>query len=1169
MSDALRFRELVIRRMRGFPGGGIQLSGLSAGVNLVHGPNASGKTTTAEALQALLWPAAAPEGTGLGGRLDLVGDDWTVEVDGRRVSWQREGRESSAPSIPPADTRDRYFLSLHGLLRDDDRELAERIRVESAGGYDVPAAAKALDLGAGGRRRSLLDPLAEAEAALDEARQAESALREDRSELRRLHERLDELAERVAELEPLKRAVELARAREGAAEAHRAVDAFPDALARVNDDDLDRVLELNAAIDSARDALEESRRAEARATDELEEIGLGGDPVSAVLVEEVEEQLERARRRDGDAARHADALVEARAVRARAGAALGIGAAGEAAELPDVDAAATDRLDALVREAESVRQERAALEERLRLLDGAAAEPDPSVEKTVDALRQWLRAPEAAPQGRSVFWAAVVSLAVLSGLAVLLGGLVLKVAGAAGLLTVVVLAVLERRGRRAGAARGDRAGAGAAVVGGRGAAGGRDALEQQVRRLGHAPDAWTVDAVQDRLDALELMAREQLLEADRRREIERLERGIPGLEEREAALRAETGEVSEALGLAPTPEDLTLQVVAGRVRTWQEARDREEAAAAVLAAVQRERDALLREASGRLAPYDPAGEVEPTLDGMVTRLSDLRNRRERQAAALADLRAARLRRESAEREREERTTKRADLFSRLGLGPSEVDVLRGWVEQLPDYRDACREAEVADRHERNAREALEVADGGTQRADAPVASLETALEAARAAADEERDLGRRVVRIETRLEQAFGKHDVEEALARVDAARAALADQRDRDIEAEVGAALADWVRARTSDHDRPAVFHRARELFGTITRGRYLLDMPDDSDEATFRARDTTTERGHGLDELSSGTRLQLLLAVRLAFVEEQESGAALPLLLDEVLANCDDHRAGAIIDAAIAIAADGRQVFYFTAQADELSRWRAALESHDGVEWSEHSLAPIAEREGPDVDWQPVEGVVPAPQGRDHVGYGRVLDVPRFDPWGEVGGLHLWYLVEDPDALHQLLAMGISTWGQLDLFRRVAPNHAPGTILDIHEEAARGARLCDQFRELWCQGRGRPVDRAALEASGAVSDVFMERVSELCEALAGDGSELVAALERGDVAGFRSAKTEELRDHLLRHGHLSEEASLDETQIRLTLLGMAARDEEAEPAAEWLDGLLSRLAQGPGQVA
>ena len=89
------------------------------------------------------------------------------------------------------------------------------------------------------------------------------------------------------------------------------------------------------------------------------------------------------------------------------------------------------------------------------------------------------------------------------------------------------------------------------------------------------------------------------------------------------------------------------------------------------------------------------------------------------------------------------------------------------------------------------------------------------------------------------------------------------------------------------------------------------------------FRARDHQTKRDFELTELSSATRVQLLLSVRLAFVETGETRYRLPLTLDETLANSDDVRASAIITTMASLAED-RQIFYFTAQNDEVNKWK-----------------------------------------------------------------------------------------------------------------------------------------------------------------------------------------------------------------------------------------------------
>ena len=56
----LFFTRIEVRQMPGFPTGGLCLDNLSPGVNIVYGPNASGKSTLARVIQKLLRPTDPP-----------------------------------------------------------------------------------------------------------------------------------------------------------------------------------------------------------------------------------------------------------------------------------------------------------------------------------------------------------------------------------------------------------------------------------------------------------------------------------------------------------------------------------------------------------------------------------------------------------------------------------------------------------------------------------------------------------------------------------------------------------------------------------------------------------------------------------------------------------------------------------------------------------------------------------------------------------------------------------------------------------------------------------------------------------------------------------------------------------------------------------------------------
>lgn len=75
--------------------------------------------------------------------------------------------------------------------------------------------------------------------------------------------------------------------------------------------------------------------------------------------------------------------------------------------------------------------------------------------------------------------------------------------------------------------------------------------------------------------------------------------------------------------------------------------------------------------------------------------------------------------------------------------------------------------------------------------------------------------------------------------------------------------------------------------------------------------------QQGHTLSvsELSSGTREQLFLAIRLAMVERfRQNGVELPIILDDVLVNFDQERTIAAIQTFNAVAEKGQQILFFT---------------------------------------------------------------------------------------------------------------------------------------------------------------------------------------------------------------------------------------------------------------
>ena len=190
-----------------------------------------------------------------------------------------------------------------------------------------------------------------------------------------------------------------------------------------------------------------------------------------------------------------------------------------------------------------------------------------------------------------------------------------------------------------------------------------------------------------------------------------------------------------------------------------------------------------------------------------------------------------------------------------------------------------------------------------------------------------------------------------------------------------------------------------------------------------------------------------------------------------------------------------------------------------------------------------------------------GAALRVPPLDPRREASAQHLLYLLwDDLPLLHRLLSAHIECvgqWstlsrGQAQLATEIAAADVAGSQLDAR------ADLLEEFCLVWREGRGRPVDRDALERSGAVSDRYLDGVAEVAGELASDGESLIEALRARDderLQGFRTKAADALEAFLTEEGHIDPRPTLDEPALLARVLATPAAAQLPDPAAaEWV---------------
>lgn len=1147
---AVTIDTLELRRAPGIPRG-FDLPGLGPGITIVHGPNGSGKSTAARAIHSLFWPDRTDDQVELVASFRHDHSHWSVRRSGRHIEMKRDGVACSTLTFPQLDraTRDRYLLALHDLIRAEDTAFAGLIAQEMSGGYDIEAAAKATGF------EKLVNPRSLG-TELNAAMQAHQRLLADQADIAADRDRL-------TDLEAASAGVVAARVRGGELDRIRqwldAKSLYEEAVATF--DQFDPEMANSRAGDS--DLIQTWRREEPRLRTEREtfsqqrdrlleqRLQVGRDDTTAVrrVILAATDRLTALRGSDQAMAERRRELAVARDVASLRRAEIGERLP-ESLQLDDALRLLGAYADALDQSTEADRI--AAAEARLT---GYVDRPNSVLDtyapqNRLVGLMTWIQTPppsEAPAVPRSIRLVALLAALIIIAEAALLGYYWNEYAYVLAVIGVVLgLAALMVKGP---APEVDQ----------------RLELAARYEQNGYpAPVAWEPDAVADEIavavDELGL-ARQAARNADFWRTFE------PELKQRESLQLAAAeivhtleAEIGADLELDPT----TLRRFAASLDECLKAAHDVDTLEARVAQCEEAWNADLRLFQESLTPIIPDA---ATVHDVVTASATLRDLNDR----CSEL--ERLDKHISDLETELRTgidpalaRLESDcnaLIERYGgLSIEEIaslaDQHQAWFDALTIVKQRGDQLQIA---RNRLGEVFNETEWDNERVERELAECR-AIEHRATAMDQE------IGSIKQRVRSAENSTHVAKSLLAIDEARTKLLDKRHEQMRNAIGALVLNEIRAETRDANLPQVAKRARDLFVTFTQGAYEL-RPVPGKEPKFAAKETGSGHEKTLDELSSGTRLQLLMAVRLAFMEHQEAEWQLPLIFDETLANADDDRADALIDATLEIVAGGRQVFYFTAQLDEVEKWRTRCASA-GIEPVIIDLAvarDLEQRERPvSVMLAPLEKrAYPPPGASSRHEYRSVLGVPPFDIWGSgADAVHLWYFVEDLPVLHRLMAQHhISTWGQV---RSYAPDgQAP--FLGIDRATFAGFDACaeaiDALIAAMRVGVGRPLDADALLATGQIPPASELACLELLQKLGRDGRRFLDHLTSPGVPGIGRTRIQKLREFGEESGYIVDNEPLTADQIRAWLARHCAGAIEAErltPAT--IDRLLADVA-------
>ena len=1097
---------------------------LGPGLTVVSGPNASGKSSFVRAVRALLWPRLeSPRPLALRARWRIGDETWLAERDDKHVAWQCEGRAAEPPPIPAEHLARCFFIGAEDLLALDDGpaakdgELAAAIAQAMLGGYDLAAVRSLFPLRPR-EGRSEANALRSAQEELRRCQRAHAGLARELGERPALERRL--AAARVADSERrrIESALELAEARRARRACAERLSAFPAGMELLGGGELERLGELRADLERDEHELVQVQREVEQLRDPSLERSVGSDVTTAELAE-LGERIEHLRGLEDERARLGREREQANrhlaALRARVGE---VSADAPQDSLGPRDVAA---LEQFVRRADELAQRRAEYSARLEA-EGPERETAPLADLLAaqSALFDWLRAVDERTLLRwrwCVGGLALLATAVATALAVLQHPAWAALGAPAVLLWVVALhgeadAVSTRR---------------------------RAAREFLASGL-EPPVVWEREEVEERLRELQEELTRANAEQERAVRAAELRRALDRVEREEEEDLAETrGQLQRVFG-EQVCGDLALASTYAELMRFREGEERCAGIVAALGALQQEleerrsRLGVAFERFGLAAPAD-ARAANAALMQLRERQGELRGAREKlgQLEAQARKLATRLR-DGRER--------RARLFESVGVPDDDEQELARRSDCLPKWR-AEREQLVAAQTRVDALE--EELGAAVALLDEPLDELRERAELLAEQEQQRDELSRALTTLDNRVQEARVRGELEEALAEARDARQEVERLRARACRAASGLALVASIDREHGRSSRPAVLRRAQELFAAFTRHAFQLVVErgagDGAREPTFRAIEASTGRGLALNELSSATRMQLLLAARLAFVEAEEErhGARLPLFFDEALSLSDPARFRAVAEAlrVLAEAGGGRQVVYCTSDPADLARFRAV-----GGDVAHVDLAAVRRLSAAAEDLPPLELVpaLPSPRGRAPEVWARSIGVPPLDPREPLERVHLFYVLRgDLELLKRLLDLGVETWGQLAGLREVS---SPPAWLDERQAAEADAwgRVVEEVFAAWRIGRGLPVTREVLEAAG-ISERYFAGLAELSVELHGEAAALLRELKlRQDerTKRFKEAKREQLRAHLEKGGQLDERPRLSRDHAHARVL-------------------------------
>ena len=405
------------------------------------------------------------------------------------------------------------------------------------------------------------------------------------------------------------------------------------------------------------------------------------------------------------------------------------------------------------------------------------------------------------------------------------------------------------------------------------------------KRCQRKPETWTAMAVRDKLVELQEQYGEEIKKQQLKEWKQYLDNKAAELNSLTEELDKDRNEIIQEIGFAPEMHEKCFGVVALALTNWQAAYSANRELKGQEKTVLRELTTLRHSTSEALSRIDGINLTSSfNSTDLHEVITDLESKNKLFEEGSTENETAEEAKTSEAKTLSKAESKIRSVYAKIGWDSPNPGLLHQLLNQLAQYRDATNQQLVCKVDADKARKFFE--QDGLTIEQSTIEELQQEITSLDEISNSLEELNQAIGDIKGTLKKMKMSTAVEEKRAEFDTLRCELLQQRENMLSSVAGDELAKQVQREVSAKVVPEVQKRAGELLLKFTRGACQLVIAENK---ILVRQSSQSEQPLELSELSDGTRTQLFISVRLAFLEQGEQGFKLPLFFDEAVANSD----------------------------------------------------------------------------------------------------------------------------------------------------------------------------------------------------------------------------------------------------------------------------------------